>query len=285
MRVLIVTDVHANAAALKAVLASPEAQRCDRVYSLGDEINFGPQPGEVLRLLHDADAQLLLGNHEERVAKAAEPAFQGYNWAMLHWTIAQLPGVRFDYPTDLRLGPVLLTHGTPGDPWHLVHHHDVPAVLDGLPGDVRYLISGHNHSCWCVTHGGRTAVNPGSLGMLEVEGCGSMAPFATLEISGDEAEIKVQRVPYDYRETLRAMLVNGCTAIAPELTRAVATVLRTGSPMFVTRLMRHVSAVGQPHGLTLGDREAWRLADPTFEWLEPGTTDEYWKRMERDLLG
>lgn len=286
MRALIVTDVHANAAALKAVLCSAEAKACDRVYSLGDEVNFGPQPRKVMRMLHEVDAQCLLGNHEDRLSRLDAPEFQGYNWAMLHWTAKQVQDERFDLlPKDLRLGPVLMTHGTPGDPWHLLHQPDVAAALDELPNDIRYLISGHNHTCWRVAHHGRLAVNPGSVGLLELEGTGGVAPFATVEIVGDDAEINTYRVPYNADETARAMIDNGCAAIAPEMTRAVMTTMRTGETMYVLRLMRHMAAYAQAHGLSNGDERAWHEADVSFAWHEPMTSPEYWKKVERDLHG
>ena len=67
MRTLILADIHANLPALRAVLATPEAAACQRVISLGDQVNFGPEPGEVMRLLREKDALMLLGNHEARL--------------------------------------------------------------------------------------------------------------------------------------------------------------------------------------------------------------------------
>ena len=165
MRCLIVSDVHGNLPALEAVLASPEAADCESIVSLGDQVNFGPQSREVLQRLESLHAAMLLGNHEERFTRLEDPALSGYNWALLHWTARQLEGVRFDLPTDMRLGPVLLTHGMPGEPYRLVWPGDLPGYLDALPEGVQLLLSGHHHIRWDVTHQGRRAVNPGSVGV------------------------------------------------------------------------------------------------------------------------
>jgi len=59
---LIVSDVHANLAALEAVL---DAERTwDRFVFLGDAVLAGPQPDEVLSLLRKEADFCLMGNHD-----------------------------------------------------------------------------------------------------------------------------------------------------------------------------------------------------------------------------
>ncbi|WP_045234605.1 metallophosphoesterase family protein, partial [Deinococcus pimensis] len=50
MRLLLLSDVHANLAALEAVLADARARGFDRAVFLGDALGYGPQPAEVLAL-------------------------------------------------------------------------------------------------------------------------------------------------------------------------------------------------------------------------------------------
>lgn len=65
MKTLIVSDVHANLAALEAVL---DAQRSwDRFVFLGDAVLAGPQPDEVLSLLREVADVCLMGNHDREV--------------------------------------------------------------------------------------------------------------------------------------------------------------------------------------------------------------------------
>lgn len=167
MRYLIITDVHGNLPALEAVLATPEARSCHQILSLGDQINYGPQPRQVVERLRALGAVMLLGNHEERLSHLQEPAFQQYNWAMLQWSAQQAADVLPSLPPTWQEGSVLCTHACPGDVYGLLWPDDLPGVLDTLPEGVTHLITGHNHIRWRVEHRGRLAVNPGALGMLE----------------------------------------------------------------------------------------------------------------------
>ena len=283
MRCLIVSDIHGNLPALEAVLASPEAADCESIVSLGDQVNFGPQSREVLRRLEGLHAAMLLGNHEERFTRLEDPALAGYNWALLHWTARQLKGVRLDFPLDVRLGPALLTHGMPGDPYRLVWPKDLPGYLDALPEDVSLLMSGHHHIRWDVTHQGRRAVNPGSVGVPE-DGVGGVAAFAVLTIHDGRADVTFHRAAYNVDEVARAYITSGAAQAAPEMTRLLVQNMITGEYSLVLKALAHIRDVAQPHGLTPADREAWLMADATMPWRESLSTPEYWSMMEEKLL-
>ena len=256
MRYLIVTDIHGNLPALEAVLATPEAAGCSRCISLGDHCNWGPFPRQVPQRLLQLDALVLLGNHEERLRHLDEPSLSGYNWRMLHWTAAQLRGMPVVFPVDHRLGPVWCTHGTPGDPYHLVDAESVRPVLAELPPEVTLLLSGHHHIHWQVSEGGRTAFNPGSLGMNE-EGQGGVAHFALLDLAPDGWEIRRCQVPYDLQALRRGFRESGLLGAAPELGAAALRVMETGEN-HVLRLIRQVEAEAKRMGLGIGDEAPWK---------------------------
>ena len=278
MPTLVLTDIHGNLPALEAVLAHPAAQKCTEIISLGDHVNFGPQSRAVHERLTSLGAILLLGNHEERLTRPADAEFDGYNWRLMRWTAEQLQGVDLRLPTDLTRGKVHFTHGTPGEPYHLVYPADLPAVLDALPGDVELLLSGHNHHRWDVTHCGKRAVNPGSVGMAE-DGRGAVAPFLVLE-GGNVTHFEV---PYDVRAVLRAFIDTGAARIAPEMCRVVSCVMQTAEYQGTLKLIRHVNATAATIGLTLADEAAWKAADRTYPWAEQMPSEEYWNRMEKSL--
>ena len=283
MRTLIVSDIHGNLPALEAVLATPEAQGCDRIVSLGDHVSFCAQSRAVHERLASLGAAMLLGNHEERLTRPDDAEFTAYNWAPMRWTAQQMTGIDLQLPTDLQLGPVLMTHGTPGDPYHLVHPPELPQVLETLPEGVTLLLSGHNHHRWDVQHSGRRAINPGSVGMAE-DGTGSVAPFAVLELTdGRPPLITRHEVPYDVQATLRAFIDSGMSKAAPEICRAVARVLLTAEYQGVLKLMRHVRATAEAAGMSFGDEAAWKLADRSYPWAEPLTSEQYWAELEGSL--
>ena len=62
MKLLIVSDLHGNWAALEAVLAA-EPQH-DAVVFCGDVVDYGPQPVECLRWLRANAKHAVRGNHD-----------------------------------------------------------------------------------------------------------------------------------------------------------------------------------------------------------------------------
>lgn len=154
MKILLLTDIHGNLPALEAVLNTPQARSADRVVSAGDHTGFGPCPRQVTERLRSLGAEILAGNHEERLPQADAPEFAGYNWSLLRWTREQLAGLPLAWPRTLRLDNMLFAHGTPDNPNHLLYPDDLPALLAGLPEGVAWYFSGHNHHPWDVSAGG-----------------------------------------------------------------------------------------------------------------------------------
>jgi len=65
MRIAIISDVHANLAALEAVLRHAEAGGpIDAVWCLGDTVGYGPQPSQCVVRLREAGATAVAGNHD-----------------------------------------------------------------------------------------------------------------------------------------------------------------------------------------------------------------------------
>lgn len=284
MSTLVIADVHGNLPALEAVLAHPAAQKCTEIISLGDHVNFGPQSREVHDRLTALGAILLLGNHEERLLRPADSEFDGYNWRLMRWTAQQMQGVDLRLPTDLQRGNILFTHGTPGDPYHLVQPAEVPALLDTLP-EGTLLLSGHNHTPWDVTHNGRRAINPGSTGMHELApgSAETIAPGTAPFLVLDGEEVTLHAAAYNVADVARAFIGAGASSIAPELARVVLHVMTTAEPQGALKLIRHVQKIAATMGLTLGDESAWKAADLTFPWTEAIPSTEYWTQLEKQL--
>lgn len=276
MPTLILTDVHGNLPALEAVLDTPEARRCHRIISLGDHVNFGPQSRAVHERLTSLGAIMLLGNHEERLLRPEDAEFAGYNWRLLHFTARQMQGIDLDLPADLREGSVIFTHGTPGDPYHLLYPEEVPGALEELPEGVTTMISGHHHLSWDVSHQGRRAFNPGSVGVAE-DGAGGMAPFAVME---DDGTLQRHMVRYDLAQVARAFVDTGAAQAAPEMCRAVYHTMCTGEHMGVTKFIRFIIALGKERGLSLGDEVAWKMADRQWTWAQDGDSIAFWQSIK-----
>jgi predicted phosphodiesterase len=64
MRLAVISDIHGNLEAFKEVLADIDQSDVDRIICLGDNIGYGPEPEEVVRLLRSRDIPSVMGNHE-----------------------------------------------------------------------------------------------------------------------------------------------------------------------------------------------------------------------------
>jgi len=69
----IVSDLHANLTAWRAVLRDITQQRADRILCLGDAVGYGPQPAEVLESLYAEAWRVALGNHDAVLAGRMTP--------------------------------------------------------------------------------------------------------------------------------------------------------------------------------------------------------------------
>lgn len=101
MKLAVLSDIHANLAALEAVVEHLDRWQPDRVIVGGDVINRGPRPREclefVLKRARTAHWQCVLGNHEEYVMTHAAPdaARSGPRFELHRnsfWTYQQLNG-------------------------------------------------------------------------------------------------------------------------------------------------------------------------------------------------
>ena len=67
MRYAIISDVHANEAALRAVLTDANDARAEKVICLGDVLGYGPDPVAALELVYRRAHVCLAGNHDDAV--------------------------------------------------------------------------------------------------------------------------------------------------------------------------------------------------------------------------
>jgi predicted phosphodiesterase len=64
MRIAVLSDIHANLEAFKAVLADIDELSVKQIVCLGDSIGYGPDPEETVLLLRRRGIPSVLGNHE-----------------------------------------------------------------------------------------------------------------------------------------------------------------------------------------------------------------------------
>ncbi len=262
MRILVLTDIHANLNALKAVFKKLPQIKPDLIISLGDQINYGPFPRETLALLRDEKVFMLMGNHEERFERLRlknDPSLLTYNWNLLHFTFAQLKGEAFHLPKQLHFGRYFFTHSVPGDLFKIIEADQLSefsAIAKQLPSGVDAYFSGHNHLAWKVETDGVTFFNSGSTGCFE-GGQGCMAGWHLID---DRGHVETHLTPYDIAGLKEAFVSTGAAQMAPEFSALVMHQMVTGEHKTFPEFIKLAFAIEKETGLPWNSKEAFHLA-------------------------
>ena len=92
MKIAVISDVHANLAALQAVLADIDAVAPDAaIWHTGDIVGYNAEPNEVVALLRDRGAVGVMGNHDAAVLGELDVRwFNPEAAAAVRWTATHL---------------------------------------------------------------------------------------------------------------------------------------------------------------------------------------------------
>ncbi|MGD1994169.1 MAG: metallophosphoesterase family protein [Anaerolineae bacterium] len=148
MRYLIVSDIHANLAALEAVLA--DVGSFDAVWCLGDLVGYGPDPNECIARIQGLGATTVVGNHD--CAALGQLSLDQFNQdarVANAWTREKLTADARAYletlPRRVEKGDCTLVHGSPREPtWEYIL--DVERASANFEHfDTRICLVGHTH--------------------------------------------------------------------------------------------------------------------------------------------
>lgn len=149
MRILIISDVHANAAALDAVLK--DAGSFDKVWCLGDVVGYGPDPNECIERLRGLDLLCLAGNHDLGVTgKAALWDFSANAQEVIFWTRHWLTSENMQWLKSLPAVPIIqdgvtLVHASLRDPvWEYLFEREI-VVRNLSQLSTPLCLNGHTH--------------------------------------------------------------------------------------------------------------------------------------------
>jgi putative phosphoesterase len=190
VRVALVSDLHANAIALDAVLADIADASVDRVVCLGDVATLGPSPAAVVERLRGLRCLCIRGNHDDFllrpelvrqytetpiVVAAIEWAGQRLGAADREFLATFADSARVPLEGGLEL---LVYHGSPRSNTEDILATTPPADLDRLiDGHAAPLMAGgHTHIQMLRKHRGVLLVNPGSVGLPFAEHAAGRSP-------------------------------------------------------------------------------------------------------------
>lgn len=225
MRYAVISDIHANRQALEAVLIDAGAVGVDGIICLGDVVGYGPEPAEVLQIVHAKVDHILLGNHDAAVSGRLDPVnFNPNARRLVEWTATQIDGKARRFlgalPAVLAGDGFRCAHAELAMPrryGYIIEAEDAIASWEACSEPLLFV--GHSHQPglfvtgksgrayaidaqdFQVEHGKRYIVNVGSVG--QPRDGDVRASYAIYE--QDAGTVYFRRIPFDvngYRATL-----------------------------------------------------------------------------------
>src|ERR1700678_945960 len=233
MRLLVLSDIHANLEALEACLV--EAPSYDLVVNLGDVVGYNASPNEVCERVRAMGGAIVRGNHDRACSGLSNLADFNLVAAMsARWTQTKLESDNTDWLRNLPQGPLRhdelpgleFVHGSPRDEDEYLLNVPTATLDFHLPGHSDVIFFGHTHLQggftykdgkaqpfapkysnkdravqWKLTlqRDERYLINPGSVGQPRDNDW--RAAFALYERIGDKSpSVTFYRIPYDVKQ-------------------------------------------------------------------------------------
>lgn len=218
MKLGIITDIHNNLTALKAVMNKLNQMDCDKVICCGDIIGIGPCPEETVQYMMQIPNLIAVrGNHEKYLLEGMPKDYpneenMGFEEMKHHkWehSLLSAESVAFlknlPYKTEFAYEGfnISVMHYCMDRDGHYVHYKANPSKQDlkKMFADVRsdIILYGHDH-CRNICKGDKLYMNVGSLGCPAWEK--NIARAGILEIEKGFAEIQTLDVEYDVNDVI-----------------------------------------------------------------------------------
>ncbi len=218
-RTAVISDIHSNYWALKAVFENISEVGVDQILCAGDVIGYGPRPNECCYLLQRLGGPTVMGNHEFGVLNQDYRNFDMYGNITVLWTASVLDKSSLTWLRSLYRShgdhkkQLKMVHGYPEDkgdnPMSKIDVYLFPTDEIGKGkqdkeyiekylsnSGVNILVTGHTHKPYILPVNGKYAINPGSVGQPRD---GDLR--ASYALIGD-GEPRIIRVDYAVYETV-----------------------------------------------------------------------------------
>ncbi len=213
MRVLVISDIHANYTALEAVLN--EAGSSDETWCLGDLVGYGPDPNAVVEQVRELPhLTCLMGNHDMAViGRMPLESFNEDARRSLVWTEKVMTSDNMQFlrtlPQNAKVrGEVTMAHGSPRDPlWEYVLN-TLTARLNFDYFDTPFCFVGHSHvPCMFQLNGEKDRV---TVGAIRADQPVILTPRAAYAIYDTETrQWESRRVKYNIAEVQKRLRESG----------------------------------------------------------------------------
>ncbi len=290
-RLAVLADIHGNLPAFKAVLHDLQQHGpLDALLVAGDVVG-GPGQRAILQRLMEAQAVMIQGNGEARLAKLLNGIAPAYfytarQFSLPRWIIEDLSQEQREYLGGLPeqrvftlpgTDPIRIVHGSPRKVDELVlpdrachpNLYYEPVLLAEVIAAVvePVILFGHTHLPWQARIQGKLALNPGAVNFPEDNYWG--AQYALLDWDGRQWLPSFHQVAYDLERLKRDYEESGLLSVSP-LARVMLQSILTQTD-YLPIFFRHVRALAGepgPDALPYYSDEIWQRAEETFPWFD-----------------
>jgi putative phosphoesterase len=216
MKIAILSDIHGNAMAFKAVLHDMELEKVDHIIVLGDIItDFYEGTKEVIGEIKSITDFVIKGNREKNI-NDIDDVKKYKQFITTYLTYKELSNDDIGYinllPEQLSLifdqyFSIRCVHGSPFSTFEHIFKNDERKITETLnKTNERILLCGHTHEQWFKNINNKIIVNPGSIGM-NFSG-NKTAQYALLEYKNKDIEIRLKNIEYNFSLFKRACDLN-----------------------------------------------------------------------------
>ena len=202
-RLAVISDVHSNLEALEAVLRETGELQ---TICLGDLVDYGANPNEVIELVRRRGIRTIMGNHDWAAVTGEVSLFNPRAAMSSVWTRKQISVENFEFlrglSAELRDSlagtRAYFTHGSPDDKlWEYVDPRTHSALFGHYLAKlgVKMIGLGHTHIPYVWPEAGGIVFNPGSVG--QPRDGNPKAAYALVEVVEVKVDVELRRVAYD----------------------------------------------------------------------------------------
>ncbi|MCX7655503.1 MAG: metallophosphoesterase, partial [Treponemataceae bacterium] len=151
MKILVLSDIHANLSALKAILETSGLE-WDQALCLGDIVGYGPEPEECVRYIFEVCSVIVAGNHDLAACnRIGIEDFSPHAYKAMEWTREHLSESSKEKLARLepfrKTKEYCLSHGSPLDPiWsYIMDEEEARFTFSQLAFSEKLCFFGHTH--------------------------------------------------------------------------------------------------------------------------------------------
>ena len=223
MLIRVISDIHGNLAALKAVLDDPAGKKADSTVCLGDIVGYGSHPGDCINIIRKVCDEVVVGNHDLGAAGMIGVShFNPDGQRAIEWTREKINKEHIEWINSLPLQTfyygISFSHASLKDPSSWIYILNSSAAVDAILMAGEYIsIYGHTHQPMQWNRfGDCSSKDEGPLSDYSLINCGSVGQprdgdsrAAYLLLDSEKQTFQHMRVNYDVRAASTAIIEAG----------------------------------------------------------------------------